>query len=63
MNLEEALVSFFTNTIPLPTCPKNLEARTIWWEQDGQYEYPWRIVSYDAGIAQGYPCGEPREIK
>lgn len=60
--LETALRSFFTNTVDLPECPPNLSPRAIWLEVRDGWQYPWRIVGYDHnGIAQGYPCGEPRK--
>lgn len=59
--LEEALIDFFTSTVELPGCPYLCDG-LIWWEKRGDWEYPWRIVRYTDGIAQGYPCGEPRKI-
>ena len=57
--LKEALQSFFTNTVPLPTCPRGTATGSIWWELRDGWKYPWRIVKFTRGVAQGYPCGEP----
>ncbi len=57
--LKEALQSFFTNTVPLPTCPRGTATGSIWWELRDGWKYPWRIVKFTRGVAQGYPCSEP----
>lgn len=62
MGLEEAVVAFFTSEVALPTAPQGLEARQVWWEVRDGWRYPWRIVRYLDGVAQGYPCGEPAQV-
>lgn len=57
--LADALEGFFTSTVDLPTCPPGTLPGALWWQQRGGWRYPWRIVSYANGVAQGYPCGEP----
>jgi hypothetical protein len=59
VNLDEAVVTFFTNTVALPSCPRGLPSRSLWWEVRDGWRYPWRVVSYVGDVAQGYPCGEP----
>ena len=56
--LVKAVTNFFTNTDPLPKCPPGLEGQ-VWWDRRERWSFPWRIVRYENGIAQGYPCGEP----
>jgi hypothetical protein len=61
MDLGEAIVTFFTSTVPLPDCPLGLTGK-VWWEEDEAWLCPWRIVQYIDGCAEGYPCGEPKKI-
>lgn len=62
LDLTDALVGFFTTTVELPTCPAGLPAGARWWEERDGWRYPWRVVSYVEGVAQGYPCGEPERL-
>ncbi len=59
-DLGEAVLTFFTNTDPLPKCPPG-DAPRLWWEERDGWLLPWRIVGYEDGVAQGYPCGEPKK--
>jgi hypothetical protein len=60
VDLGHLLTAFFTAGVSLPTCPADLAPRTLWWEERDGWLYPWRILGYEAGVAQGYPCGEPK---
>lgn len=60
--LGQALIDFFTNEVDLPDCPAEVANGAVWWERRSGWEYPWRIVERVDGVAQGYPCGEPRKV-
>ncbi len=65
-DLDDALVEFFTNAVDLPTAPAGLVKGALWLEirkNDPGWGYPWRILGYENGIAQGYPCGDPKPWK
>ncbi len=61
-DLAKALTDFFTSTVALKSAPTGLSTRSVWWQRRGKWLYPWRIVGYSNGIAQGYPCGEPKRL-
>ncbi len=61
--LHEALHTFFTNTVPVPSAPQGLARRTLFWEVRDGWRYPWRVMGYQTGVAQAYPCGEPLKVQ
>jgi hypothetical protein len=60
LSLGEAVIAFFTSTVDCPQCPPDL-AGQVWWESSNGWLYPWRVVSYENGVAKCYPCGEPKK--